>query len=343
MSEPAQPMPLQGLPARALSGIQPTGDLHLGNYFGAIVQHLQLQHEFAGQCLFFIADFHALTTMREPAVLRETTFQVAVTYLALGLDPDKAALFRQSDVPEVTELTWFLSCVTGMGLLERAVSYKDKVAKGITPNVGLFTYPILMAADILLYRSSMVPVGRDQVQHVEMAQDMATYFNQAFAPEAPVLRRPEYRLSSTPKVPGLDGDKMSKSYGNTIPIFASGKELKKIVGRVVTDATPLGSPLPVETCNVLALLRLFCSAEELATIEGWYRTGQRDGAAFGYGHAKQILAERMDQHFAAARARREALLADRGAVEAVLARGAARARALARETLDDCRRVAGIA
>ncbi len=330
------------LPPRVLSGVQPTGDLHLGNYFGAIQQHIALQDEFPGECFFFIADYHALTTIRDREQLRSMSVNAAVTYLALGLDPERATLFRQSDVPEVTELSWMLSAVTGMGLLERAHSYKDKVARGIKTNVGLFTYPVLMAADILAYRSSLVPVGKDQVQHVEMTQDMCTYFNQAFSPEAPVLRRPEFRLSATPKVPGLDGEKMSKSYDNTIPLFLSGKKLRKRVGQVVTDSTPLGQPLPTESCNVLALLALFCDEAELETIRGYYRAGARDGEPFGYGHAKKILADKIDAHFAEANARRAELLADPERVEQVLQRAAGKARALARQTLEDCRRATGL-
>ncbi|MEM6994915.1 MAG: tryptophan--tRNA ligase [Myxococcota bacterium] len=332
----------QAPPRRVLSGVQPTGELHLGNYFGAIRQHIALQDEFPGEAFYFIADYHALTTVRDAEALRQSVFEVAVTYMALGLDPEKALLFRQSDVPEVTELTWMLACGTGMGLLERATSYKDKVAKGLKPNVGLFTYPILMAADILAYRSSMVPVGKDQVQHVEMAQDMATHFTESFPSEAPILLRPEYRLSSTPKVPGLDGEKMSKSYGNTIPIFASGKKLKKLVARVVTTAAELGDPLPTENDNVLALLALFCEPAELQTIEGYYRAGKRDGEPFGYGHAKQLLAGKIDDHFAQARARREALLSDPDQVHAALARSAARARAEAQATLSLCRQATGL-
>ncbi len=330
-------------PTRVLSGVQPSGTLHLGNYFGAIRQHIALQDEYPGECFYFIADYHALTTLRDAHAMRENIRDVAVTYLALGLDPDKALLFRQSDVPEVTELTWLLATVTGMGLLERAHSYKDKVSQGIKPSVGLFSYPILMASDILIYQSTLVPVGKDQVQHVEMTQDMATYFNEAYAPKGrPILARPEYRLSQTPYVPGLDGRKMSKSYGNTIPIFASGKKLRKLVGRIVTDSTPLGQPLDPETCNVFGLLKLFCSAEELHQIRSWYLAGQRDGEAFGYGHAKQYLAARIEEHFSEARARREDLLAHPEKVDAVLEESAARARAVARQTLDDCRKACGL-
>jgi len=334
---------MSSLPPRVLSGVQPSGELHLGNYFGAIRQHLALQHELPGECYFFIADYHALTTVQDAAQLRKNVFDVAVTYLALGLDLDKACLFRQSDVPEVTELTWMLSCVTGMGLLERAHSYKAKLDRGIKPSMGLFTYPLLMAADILVYRASVVPVGKDQVQHIEMAQDMATYFNQTFASaEQPVLRRPEARLSETPYVPGLDGEKMSKSYGNTIPLFAEGKALKKLVALIFTDSTPLGAPLPFDQDKVLALLALFQSPEELERTRSWYRAGSRDGQPFGYGHAKQLLAQAIEDHFAEARQRRAALLAAPDQVEHALRRSAEKARALARQTLDDCRRATGL-
>ena len=327
---------------RVLSGVQPTGTLHLGNYFGAIRQHIALQEKHPGECFYFIADYHALTTMRDPEVLRQNVFDAAVTYLAVGLDPEKALLFRQSDVPEVTELTWMLSCVTGMGLLERAHSYKDKIANGIKPSAGLFFYPVLMAADILAYDSTVVPVGKDQVQHIEMTQDMATHFNQAFGTEQPVLHRPEWMLSPAPYVPGIDGRKMSKSYDNTLPMFESGKKLRKLVGGVVTDSTPLGQPLSLD-CNVLALLALFVDEQELERIKGWYRAGQRDGQPFGYGHAKQLLARHIEDHFADARARREDLLAHPDRVEEVLQRSAERARAVARRTIDRVRRASGLA
>lgn len=337
------------LPPRILSGLQPTGDLHLGNYFGAIVQHIALPDQFPGECLFFIADFHALTTVRDPEFLRQMVRDVATTYLALGLDTDRAVLFRQSDVPEVCELTWMLMCVTGTGLLERAHAYKDKVANGIEASMGLFSYPVLMAADILVYDSSLVPVGKDQVQHVEMAQDMATHFNAAFGgqgigdrPPTQFLRRPEWKLSSAPYVPGIDGRKMSKSYGNAIPIFATGKALKKLVGRIVTGPTPLGDPLPVEGDNVLALLDLFLTPDRREEVRTWYGAGARDGQPFGYGHAKQYLAEVMEQRFADAHRRREALIADPSQVDRVLEAGAVRARELAGGVLDRCRRACGL-
>jgi len=328
------------LPPRILSGIQPTGELHLGNYFGAIVQHVALPDEFPGECLYFIADYHALTTVRDADFLREMVRHVAVTYLALGLDPERAVMFRQSDVPEVCELTWLLMCVTGMGLVERAHAFKDKVAHGFKPSMGLFCYPVLMAADILAYASSVVPVGKDQVQHIEMAQDMATYLNEATG--QPLLRRPEWRLSKAPYVPGIDGKKMSKSYGNTIPIFTTGKPLRKLLGKIVTDSTALGDPLPTEHCNVLALLDLFLDEGGREEVRTWYRAGARDGAPFGYGHAKQYLAECMERHFADAHVRRAQLLGDPGRVDDILAQGATRARALAGEVLARCRVACGL-
>ena len=215
---------------RFLSGVQPSGKLHLGNYFGAIKQHIALQDE--AECFYFIADYHALTTIHDPEDLRQNVRDVALDYLALGLDPNKATFFRQADVPEVTELAWILASVTNMGLLERAVSFKEKIDKGIEASVGLFTYPVLMAADILIYRSHFVPVGKDQVQHIEMTQDMAGRFNRAYGEIFPI---PAFRLDKQPKVPGIDGQKMSKSYGNTIEIFAEGKALKKTVMSVVTE------------------------------------------------------------------------------------------------------------
>ncbi|MEE9383712.1 MAG: tryptophan--tRNA ligase [Nannocystaceae bacterium] len=330
------------LPDRVLSGIQSSGTPHLGNYFGAIEQHIAAQDRYPGQCFYFIADYHALTTVRDADALRANIREVALTYLSLGLDPDRASLFRQSDIPEVTELTWLLSTVTGMGLLERAHSYKDKIAHGVKPSVGLFTYPVLMAADILAYRPSMVPVGKDQMQHIEMTQDMATYFNQAFSPHHPLLRRPEGKLSTAPNVPGIDGKKMSKSYGNTLPLFASGKTLRKQVAKIVTDSTPLGHPLAVENCNILRLLELFRSSADIEQIKSYYRAGQRDGQAFGWGHAKQLLTESIESHFAKARTRHQYLANNPQEVDAILARGAKAARTLAGETLYDCKKACGL-
>ncbi len=329
-------------PARVLSGVQPTGILHLGNYFGAIQQHIALQREFPGQAYYFIADYHALTTVHDGSALGEYIREAATTYLALGLDPERALLFRQSDVPEVLELAWMLATVTGMGLLQRAHSYKDKIQNGITPSAGLFYYPALMAADILIYDSSLVPVGKDQLQHIEFAQDMATAFNRAFAEHDAILHRPEPRLSKAPYVPGLDGRKMSKSYGNTIPLFLSGKKLRKLIGKIVTDSAELGQPLTIKDNTVYNLLALFADEAEMRTIAGWFKAGARDGKPFGYGHAKQLLAGKIDTHFAAARERRQHLLAHPEEVDAVLAAGAAKARVLARATLARCRQVCGL-
>ncbi|HEY8505636.1 MAG TPA: tryptophan--tRNA ligase [Gemmataceae bacterium] len=340
-------------PRRILSGVQPSGKLHLGNYFGAIQQHIALQDE--GECFYFIADYHALTSLKEAEerdaedakrsgrkprkgaeILRDNVRDVALDYLALGLDPKRAVFYRQSDVPEVTELAWVLSTVTGMGLLERAHSYKDKVAKGITPNVGLFTYPVLMAADILICRAQVVPVGKDQVQHLEMARDMAGYFHQAYGVE--VFPLPQERLDVVPVVPGTDGQKMSKSYGNTIDIFAEGKALERSVMGIVTDSTPVEAPKDPGKCNVLALYRLFATPEEVADMEAKYRAG-----GYGYGQAKKELLAKIDAFFAPARQRRKELAADPGAVEEVLRQGARRARAEAQKTMELVRRAVGMA
>jgi tryptophanyl-tRNA synthetase len=311
-----------------LSGIQPTGLPHLGNYFGAIQQHVELQ-ERGGEHFYFIADYHALTSSREPASLRANVHEIAVTYLAFGLDPERAIFFRQSDVPEVCELTWLLACVTGMGLLERAHSYKDKTAKGIAANAGLFLYPVLMAADILAYDSGFVPVGQDQVQHIEMAQDMAQAFNARYGP---VFERPEPMLSAHTKVPGLDGQKMSKSYQNDVWVFETGKPLQKAIGRITTDSRAPSEPKDPDSILLFDFLRLFLAPVEL---EQWRERVRRGGPeAPGYGHMKVRLCEAIEATFAPARARREHLLANPGEVERVLAGGAARARERARATRD---------
>jgi len=314
-----------------LSGIQPTGRPHLGNYFGAIRQHIALQEE-SGERFYFIADYHALTSSRDPAKLRESVRDVALTYLALGLDPERSVLFRQSDVPEVTELTWMLLSVTGMGLLERAHSYKDKIAHGITPSAGLFVYPALMAADILAYDSTHVPVGKDQVQHLEMAQDMAGSFNAAYGQ---VFVRPEPMIpkaENLAKVPGLDGEKMSKSYGNDVWIFESGKPLKNAVGKIKTDSRAPEEPKDPEGLLLFQFLELFLPADEL---EQWKQRVRAGGVgAPGYGHMKVRLVEAIEQHFAAARAKREEFVKDPARVDAILARGAEVARAKARATRD---------
>lgn len=315
-----------------LSGIQPSGQQHLGNYFGAIQQHIASQ-AVEGEHFFFIADYHALTTTRDAAEMRENVRELAVSYLALGLDPERVAFFRQSDVPEVVELTWLLATVTGMGLLERAHSYKDKVAKGIKPNVGLFTYPILMAADILAYDSTDVPVGKDQVQHVEMTQDMATHFNTAYDQEVFVI--PQARIPShekLAKVPGLDGEKMSKSYGNGLWIFEEGKALKKRVNKITTDSRPPEEAKDPDGVLLMDFLTLFLEPAELEEWRDRVRAGG-EGAP-GYGHLKVRLMEAMDAHFGPARERRRELLDDPAEVDRVLARGAERARERAAATRD---------
>jgi tryptophanyl-tRNA synthetase len=317
---------------RILSGVQPSGKLHLGNYFGAVRQHIALQDE--AECFYFIADYHALTTIHDPAVLRQLSTDVALDYLALGLNPDKAVFFRQSDVPEVCELTWILSTVTNMGLLERAVSYKEKIEKGIDASVGLFTYPVLMASDILVYRSHVVPVGKDQVQHLEMTRDMAERFNQRFGEVFPI---PDVRLDKESKVPGTDGQKMSKSYGNTIDIFAEGKPLQKVVMGIQTDSTPVEAPKDPTRCNLFALYSLFATEDEKTALAARYRAG-----GMGYGDAKKLLLQKIDSFFAPARERRRQLAADPEYVEGVLRRGAQKARAEARATMALVRKAVGM-
>jgi tryptophanyl-tRNA synthetase len=308
---------------RFLSGVQPSGRLHLGNYFGAVKQHIALQDE--GECFYFIADYHALTTVQNPAEMRENSLNAALDYLALGLDPKRAVFFRQSDVPEVTELTWILASVTNVGLMERAVSYKEKVERGIEASVGLFTYPVLMAADILLYRSNFVPVGKDQVQHLEMTADIAGKFNRAYREIFPI---PTFRLDKGSKVPGTDGQKMSKSYGNTIEIFAEGKPLKNTVMKIVTDSSTVDDPKDPETCTIFALYSLIANEDEKSQLAARYRAG-----GMGYGEAKKALLESIERHFEGARARRKELAKDINVVEDVLRDGARRARAEARATM----------
>ncbi|NOS99784.1 MAG: tryptophan--tRNA ligase [Phycisphaerales bacterium] len=318
---------------RILSGIQPSGKLHLGNYLGAIRQHIELQNHH--ECLFFIANLHSLTTVNDPQRLADLTRDVALDYLALGLDPGKALLFRQSDVPEVTELTWILATVTGKGLLDRAHSYKDKVAHGITPTMGLYCYPLLMAADILIYRSNLVPVGRDQVQHIEMTQDIAGYFNNTYHCDA--LVRPEPKLNDAAVVPGLDGQKMSKSYGNTIDLFDDPKSARKRIMAIKTDSTPVEDPKDPDKCNVFAILRLLAANDETREWARRYRAG-----GMGYGQVKTRLSELFDQTMASARERRQTLAADPDYIEDVLSTAGRRARALAQSVMHDVRRACGL-
>lgn len=318
---------------RVLSGIQPSGRLHIGNYFGAMRQHLQLQAE--NECFYFIADYHALTSGPSAKELGEYTLDVAMDYLALGLDTEKTVFWRQCDVPEVTELTWLLSCVTPMGLLQRCTSYKDKVAQGMSPNHGLFAYPVLQAADILIYDSELVPVGADQKQHIEVTRDIAVRFNNAYGE---ILVVPmEHIIESVAVVPGTDGQKMSKSYGNTIEMFEPEESVRKKVMRIVTDSTPVEEPKDPEGCNVFALLKLFCSAEELGEWEQRYRKG-----GLGYGEAKKRLGVLMTDFFGPFRQKRAELENDISYVKQTLAKGAERARAVAVETVARVREAVGL-
>ncbi len=318
---------------RVLSGVQPSGKLHLGNYLGAMKQHIEAQE--ANECFFFIANYHSLTTVQDAAVLAQLTRDVALDYLALGLDPTRANIFRQTDVPEVTELTWILSTVTGKGLLERATSYKDKVARGIASSMGLFCYPVLMAADILIYHSDVVPVGKDQTQHVEMAQDMAAYFNNTFGCE--VLKRPEIKLNEAHVVPGVDGQKMSKSYGNTIDLFDTAKKTRKRIMGIKTDSTPVEDPKNPDTCNVFALYKLLAEPAEVADLEKAYRDG-----GMGYGDAKGRLADVVERVLGPARQRRDTLAADPDAVEDVLRTCAGKARSVAKNVMTEVREACGL-
>jgi tryptophanyl-tRNA synthetase len=320
---------------RILSGVQPSGNLHIGNYFGAIRQFVAMQRE-AAECYYFVANMHAMTTIHEGADLREKSFMVALDFLALGLDPERSVIYLQSDVPEVTELAWMLSTVTPMGLLQRGHSFKDKVAKGITPNHGLFAYPVLMAADILIVRADKVPVGRDQKQHLEMTRDIAAAFNQAYGET--VLKVPEELiLPDVAVVPGLDGQKMSKSYGNTLEIFAPENELKKRVMSIVTDSTPVAEPKPTRGNTLYALLKLFTPAGEWAATKRLFTEG-----GTGYGDLKKRLLGLILDTFREARARREELLRDRGYVAGVLRDGRDRAKVVIDQVMDDCRRVTGM-
>lgn len=318
---------------RVLSGIQASGKLHLGNYYGAMIQHLELSAD--NDCYYFIANYHALTTIQDAALLRKLTLDVALDYLSVGLDPQQAVLFRQSDVPEVTELTWILSTVTGKGLLERAHSYKDKTAKGIQPSMGLFCYPILMAADILIYRPAIVPVGKDQVQHIEMAQDMASYFNNSY--DCDVLVRPEPRMGNAPVVPGLDGQKMSKSYGNTIDLFDEPTAARKRIMKIKTDSTPVEQPKDPETCNAFAILKLLADKDEQ---QHWIQRYHEGG--MGYGDVKKRIAELFEAQFGPARQKRAELARHPDTVADILAYGARRARAEAQQTMHLVREACGL-
>ncbi|MBN2163329.1 MAG: tryptophan--tRNA ligase [Pontiellaceae bacterium] len=318
---------------RILSGIQPSGKLHIGNYFGMMKPAIELQEQ--GEAYLFIANYHAMTTVQDAAALREMTTDVALDFLACGIDPEKTAFYRQSDVPEVHELAWMLSVLCPMGLLERCHSYKDKTARGIAASHGLFAYPVLMAADILAVNSNVVPVGRDQKQHVEVTRDLATKFNNAYG-EVFTIPEPSIR-ESVAVVPGVDGQKMSKSYDNTIEIFAQGKPLKKRVMSIKTDSRELEDPKDPESCNVFALYKLLATEAEQTDLAERYRAG-----GLGYGHAKLELLEKINEHFGPMRERRAGLAADMDYVEDVLRKGAEKARSVARETLDKARAAVGL-
>ena len=305
---------------RVLSGIQPTGRPHWGNYFGAIRQYIQLQDDNDG--FYFIADLHALTTVRDAKTLRQYTIDTALDLLALGLDPAQATLFVQSHVPEVSELCWLLLTGTPMGLLQRCVAYKEKVDKGISADAGLFTYPVLQAADILAYDSEVVPVGADQVQHIEVCRDIAAKFNHQFG-ETFVMPNAK-TLDDSAKVPGTDGEKMSKSYDNTLPLFGEVKKIRKQIMRITTDSRPMEEPKEPDQDHLFMLYRLFASADEIASMAAMYRRG-----GFGYGEVKKALAEASEAYFQQARDRRSQLEKNMDYVNETLKNGAQRAREVA--------------
>jgi tryptophanyl-tRNA synthetase len=321
---------------RILSGIQPSGPLHIGNYFGALRQFIDLQS--GNDAYYFVADYHALTSVRDARQLRGYTFDVFVSMLSLGLDPEKATLFVQSDVPETTELAWLLSTVTPMGWLEKCVSYKDKVQQGLSAEHGLFAYPVLQAADILLYDADLVPVGQDQKQHLEVTRDIAERFNRVYGGGEDVFRLPKpHILEAVAVVPGVDGQKMSKSYNNTIDIFDEPAIITKKVKKIVTDSTPVEAPKNPDTCPLFSLYKLFAAGAELAEVERRYRAG-----GIGYGEVKSRLAEAITARFSHARDRRADWLAHPERVSSVREAAAGRARASARTVLDRARAACGV-
>ena len=318
---------------RVLSGIQPTGRFHWGNYFGAIKQYIDFQEAHDGY--YFIADLHALTTIREPEILRGYVRDAALDLLALGLDPERATLFVQSDVPEVSQLCWLLMTGAPLGLLERCTAYKDKTAKGIRADVGLFTYPVLMSADILAYDSNWVPVGSDQVQHIEVCRDLARSFNSHFGE---VFTMPEAKIvPGAAKVPGTDGEKMSKSYNNTLGLFEDPKELRKKIMRISTDSRPMEDPKDPEKDHLFQLHRLFATQEQTEELRAIYLRG-----VFGYGDVKKRLADVSDAYLKPARKRRSELESNPVLVKEILCKGAAKARARASDVLLRAERACGI-
>jgi tryptophanyl-tRNA synthetase len=318
---------------RILTGIQPSGILHIGNYFGAIRPIVELQEQ--GEVFVFLADLHALTSLQDPERLRHFSREAAIDLIACGVDPSRTVFWRQSDVLEHVELMWVLSTVTPVGLLERCHAYKDKVSRGLSASAGLFSYPVLQAADILLYDADLVPVGKDQKQHLEVTRDIAIKINEAFGQ---LFRLPEPQIAEDlATVPGLDGQKMSKSYGNTIDIFMEEKALRKRVMSIVTDSTPLEAPKDPRSSTIIELYRLVASPEEVEAMREEFRSG-----GTGYGHFKQRLFEAIWEHFAPVRQRREELLADPGQVDAMLRDGAERARTIAAATMERVRAGVGL-
>ena len=319
---------------RILTGIQPSGKLHIGNYFGAMLPAVQLQDK--GEAFYFIADYHAMTSMSDADTLRSNIQDLAIDLLACGLDPAKATIFRQSDVPEVNELAWVLSTVCPMGLLERAHSYKDKVAKGLSPNHALFAYPTLMAADILLYDAELVPVGKDQKQHLEMTRDLAGKINDRFGEGT--LTIPEAQIADhTAVVPGLDGQKMSKSYNNTIPLAGGKKAIRKSIMRIVTDSTPVEDPKATDGSTVIALYKLFADDEAMQQMINDHQAG-----GFGYGDFKQRVFDAYWEYFSQVREKRESLENNLDYVNEVIAQGAQKARAESTKVLDRVRKAVGL-
>jgi tryptophanyl-tRNA synthetase len=318
---------------RILSGIKPTGQPHIGNYFGMMRPAIEWQDH--GEAFYFIADYHALTTVFDPVKMREYVHGVALDFLACGLDPAKAVLFRQSDVPAHTELAWILSCQTPMPMLENCHAYKDHVARDKTPSHGLFAYPVLMAADILIYDSDVVPVGRDQKQHVEVTRDLANKMNALYGP---IFKVPEASiLPGVQTIPGLDGQKMSKSYDNTIEIFLEEKALRKKIMGIITDSTPVEAPKDPATSSIVALYRLFAPDADVEKMEADYRAG-----GVGYGDFKKRLFGAIWEYFAPQRARRAELAADPGFIERVLATGAEHASATAEQVMTRVRKAVGL-
>ena len=323
---------------RILSGIQPSGILHIGNYFGMMRQAIALQDE--GETFYFIANYHALTSLRDPKALRENSRRVALDFLACGFDPERGAMFMQTDVPQVTELAWILSTVAPMGLLERAHSYKDKLARGLPATVGLFSYPVLMAADILIYESDLVPVGKDQKQHIEITRDLAVKINETYGsePDRPIFKLPQPRIqAATEVVPGIDGQKMSKSYGNNIDIFGDEKETRKRVMSIVTDSTPVDAPKDPDKSTIVQLYSLFASKDEIESMCERFKKG-----GTGYGDFKKQLFEKLWEYFAPMRKRREEIQRDQSYIDNVLAKGANQANQVADQVMTRIRSAVGL-